>query len=59
MALTQNVPAAARPADARQPGYDPSYQWDRFTHKRAVLRVQRMEQIRAMREALPRRLRVG
>ena len=57
--LTENVPAAARPQDARKPEFDPFLQWHKAMHARAVLRPLRMERIRALREALPGRLRVG
>lgn len=59
MALTEVVPQASRPVDARKPEFDPFYQWHRAMHARAVLRVQRMDNIRAMREMLPKRLKVG
>jgi hypothetical protein len=59
VALTEAVPAAARPADARKPEFDPFLQWHKAMHVRAVMRPLRMEKIRALREALPRRLKVG
>lgn len=59
MALTESIPTAARPVDARKPEFDPFYHWHRAMHARAVLRPLRMEQIRAMRESLPKRLKVG
>lgn len=59
MALTESIPASGRPADARKPEFDPFLQWHRAMHKRAVLRPQRMESIRAMRELLPKRLKVS
>jgi len=59
MALTEPVPASARPVDARLPENDPFRKWDRVTHARAVLRPQRMARIQALRESLPGRLRVG
>lgn len=58
MALTETVPTAARPVDARKPEYDPFLQWHRAMHARAVLRPLRLEQIRLRREALPKRLKV-
>lgn len=59
MALTETVPYGIRPADARKPEFDPFLQWHRAMHKRSVVRVQRMAEIQAMRELLPKRLKVG
>ncbi len=59
MALTEPVPSSARPADARLPEYDPFRAWDKAMNARAVLRPLRLARVQALREALPKRLKVG
>lgn len=59
MALTQPVPSASRPQDARKPEFDPFLHWHRAMHARAVLRPLRLAQVQALRDNLPKRLKVG
>ncbi len=57
--LTENVPAAARPVDARKPENDPFRQWDRLTHALGVTSPRRSATIQALAEALPAKLKVA
>ncbi len=57
-ALTENVPVAARPVDARKPENDPFRQWDRLTHALGVTMPRRSAQIQELVNALPAKLKV-
>jgi len=52
MALTEPVPVAARPVDARDPANDPFRQWDAVTHQLGVVAPRKTERIRQIREAM-------
>ena len=51
-ALTEAVPASARPIDARKPENDPFRQWDVLTHQLGVVAPRKTERIKAIREAM-------